>query len=531
MENTNQVIIYARVSSDDQNKNFSIPDQIDFMKEAVARRNEVLAGEYIDDGYSAKSFDRPDWRQLKRDISRLNVSKVYVLKWDRFARHVEFALTEIRILKGKGIEVNAILEPIDFNIPQSKYQLNTYLTSGEVEREQIALRTSMGINRSLREGYWPNMAPIGYDNHKINGRGSLIPNSDAKIIRYIFEEFSRQVLTQAELRIQVRRVYGKDIKESTMSDLLRRIVYAGRVHVPAFAGRPELIREAIHEPIISFELFEKVQRILKGGNKANRMPKVSQEQLPLRGYLECPSCGSKLTGSASKSRNGSYHHYYHCRKPCKTRFNVGQVHESFYSFLSDIRPPEEELRLYELVLQEELNDHKKHIRSAMATAERKLTKLEEQISQAQRRVFLNELPVSIFEAEKARIDVEIANLKESITANKRQSTLNQEWIAGSVEALANLPKWFRDGDLDLQREILGSTFPEKLIYDGKECRTTKLNGLISFLRNENEDFGWSETKKEPSQKEGSVAVPRAGVEPARPKALVFETNASTNSAT
>ena len=29
----------------------------------------------------------------------------------------------------------------------------------------------------------------------------------------------------------------------------------------------------------------------------------------------------------------------------------------------------------------------------------------------------------------------------------------------------------------------------------------------------------------------AVLVPRAGVEPARPKTLVFETNASTNSAT
>ncbi|NVJ48125.1 MAG: recombinase family protein, partial [Cytophagia bacterium] len=513
MENTNHVIIYARVSSDDQNKNFSIPDQIDFMKEAVARRNEVLVGEYIDDGYSAKSFDRPDWKQLKRDLSQLNVSKVYVLKWDRFARHVEFALTEIRILKNRGIEVNAILEPIDFNIPQSKYQLNTYLTSGEVEREQIALRVTMGINRSLREGYWPHRAPIGFDNHYINGRGSLIPNSDAEMIQYIFQEFSRQVLTQAELRIQVRRLYDKDIKESTMSSMLRRMVYAGRVHVPAFAGRPELIREAIHEPIISFELFQKVQRILKGGNKANRMPKASQEEMPLRGYLKCPGCGSKLTGSASKARNGTYHHYYHCRRPCKVRFKVADVHESFYSYLSDIRPPEEELKLYELILMEELNDHKKHIKSAMATAGNKLNRLEEQISQAQRRVFLNELPVNIYEAEKARIDVEIANLKESIDIYKRQGTLNQEWIAGSVDALANLPKWFRDGDLDLQREILGSTFPEMLVYDGKECRTTKLNGLISFLRNENEDFNWSETKKEPSQKESSRLVHPEGVEP------------------
>ena len=36
-------------------------------------------------------------------------------------------------------------------------------------------------------------------------------------------------------------------------------------------------------------------------------------------------------------------------------------------------------------------------------------------------------------------------------------------------------------DLDGKHQLLGSTFPEKIIFDGKKCRTTKMNEAVSLI--------------------------------------------------
>ena len=34
----------------------------------------------------------------------------------------------------------------------------------------------------------------------------------------------------------------------------------------------------------------------------------------LRGHLKCVKCGGNLTGSASTSKTGKKHYYYHCNR-------------------------------------------------------------------------------------------------------------------------------------------------------------------------------------------------------------------------
>ena len=69
-----------------------------------------------------------------------------------------------------------------------------------------------------------------------------------------------------------------------------------------------------HEGIVSETLFYEVQNILNVRGKKQNKPSyyMLREELPLRGILYCSKCESKMTGSKSKSRNGSHHYYYHC---------------------------------------------------------------------------------------------------------------------------------------------------------------------------------------------------------------------------
>jgi site-specific DNA recombinase len=60
--------IYARVSTEDQGKGFSIPTQIDACQQLAARAGYTVPESYmlIDEGISGTTMDRPGWRRLRR---------------------------------------------------------------------------------------------------------------------------------------------------------------------------------------------------------------------------------------------------------------------------------------------------------------------------------------------------------------------------------------------------------------------------------------------------------------------------------
>jgi site-specific DNA recombinase len=77
------------------------------------------------------------------------------------------------------------------------------------------------------------------------------------------------------------------------------------VYVPPETGQLAYLAEGVHEPLISEKLFNQVRVVINNKTEKRKHPKVTmkREELPLRGYLIYPNCGSDLTGSASRSRN------------------------------------------------------------------------------------------------------------------------------------------------------------------------------------------------------------------------------------
>ena len=121
-----------------------------------------------------------------------------------------------------------------------------------------------------------------------------------------------------------------------MLNLLKNPIYCGKIVIKEWKKEDEIIVEGLHEPIIDEETFNTVQKIMtgKGKQKVHKFSEID-EHLPLRGFLECKSCGRALTGSASKGRNGVRHFYYHCQPKCKERFKAEEANAIFEKMLSE----------------------------------------------------------------------------------------------------------------------------------------------------------------------------------------------------
>ena len=86
--------------------------------------------------------------------------------------------------------------------------------------------------------------------------------------------------------------------------LLRNQLYAGIVSVPEYGVRG---KRGDFDPLISEELFYRVQAILSGRVPSTAPRKRAHPDFPLRGFVRCESCGRGLTaaGRGDATAHGS----------------------------------------------------------------------------------------------------------------------------------------------------------------------------------------------------------------------------------
>lgn len=116
--------------------------------------------------------------------------------------------------------------------------------------------------------------------------------------------------------------------------IIRSPFYYGYLGVPAFENEKAFCIKGAYEPLISEELFHKVQEKLNF-RKRKLVIRNTEEILLLRHFFYCPVCAKKLTGSASKGRSKHYY-YYHCRSGCRFRIRADIANEFFLNELEKL---------------------------------------------------------------------------------------------------------------------------------------------------------------------------------------------------
>src|SRR5687767_3203766 len=82
--------IYARVSTEDQGKGFSIPTQIEACQKLAEREGYTVpeAHVLIDEGISGTTMDRPGLRTVRELVQTKAIAAVIVIDPDRLSRNL-----------------------------------------------------------------------------------------------------------------------------------------------------------------------------------------------------------------------------------------------------------------------------------------------------------------------------------------------------------------------------------------------------------------------------------------------------------
>ena len=99
----------------------------------------------------------------------------------------------------------------------------------------------------------------------------------------------------------VYRRSGAQVPVSTVHTILRNRLYTGQ-----FEWNGKLI-QGKHQPLVSVELWERVQGVLDGRN-ASKAKRGMTHDFAFSGLIACAKCGCSVVGEIKKQR----YVYYHC---------------------------------------------------------------------------------------------------------------------------------------------------------------------------------------------------------------------------
>ena len=345
LSNLKLTAVYARVSSSNQENEGTIETQLLAIRDFAQKSGLLIVKEYLDEGWSGDSLERPALDQLRVDTGKRIWQTVLIYDPDRLARRYSYQELICDELREKGIEITFVTTPS----PKDGIEKILFGVQGlfaEYERAKIAERFRLGKVRKAKEGHiLSTEAPFGYTFIPKKGiKGDVnfqhgyyeINAREAEIVKNIFHWVGVEQFT---LRAVVRRLQSLEIpprkskrgvwSTSTLSSMLRNKTYVGEAHYGASVSiipkkplkstgykkikkssrrmRPESEWIKIPTPrLIDDHLFSRVQEQLR--NNFERAQRNTKNEYLLSGKLVC-MCGRKRTGEGIQ--NGK-HLYYRC---------------------------------------------------------------------------------------------------------------------------------------------------------------------------------------------------------------------------
>jgi len=315
-----QVAVYARVSTDDQaEKGYGLDAQLRALRERAAARGWEIVGEYIDDGYSGATLDRPKLSALREAARTGKHDVVLTYSPDRLARDLMYSLLLERELKQHGRAVEYISVASD-DTPSGNLHRQMLGAIAEFERHQIRERTMRGRLEKARRGRVPSGSrAFGYRSAPESTCGLEVIDEEAAVIRDVYRWMIegtsvRQIVDRLNLR-GVRPRRGTRWGKPSVHRLLTNPTYAGVAHfnqrgtAPGRKGRivrPEAEWIPIPVPaIIARPTFQRVQDQL-ARNKATLSGRPGGRLWLLKGLLVCGACGNRLVGTSRGPRRPCY---------------------------------------------------------------------------------------------------------------------------------------------------------------------------------------------------------------------------------
>jgi hypothetical protein len=413
---------YLRESTEEQGQGFSPQTQRQAIAEFAADNDMKLVGEYCDfhSGWRT-SEGRPEFQRLMADAADGKFNVVLVFHTSRFARS----------------------------------QL-------EARRYKQLLRERLGI-RVISATHLLGTLPWGYTRDKETGVAVPVP-AQARVVLELFKRYARGEESDRSLAAWLNAQgalsnRGREFRSDTVREMLCNTAYTG--YVSSRRSQDRTIR-GLHDPLVSEELFDRVQEVRAYRAHVTRPSRASDEYL-LRKLLCCARCGGRMqgtTGSRPPVR----------RYQCATRRHGGYCDQP----ITKAQP-----------LEDQLVDWLQQIQPAPEMRKRLLAAMDDATQQSADQVRRRELIDQLDRLKDIYVFGDLTKAQYTMRRQTIQADLElldptlDPAIAQAEQVLSNFSEFWELETSPRERHRFLLSLFEQVFVDGKEILAVKPRGRLA----------------------------------------------------
>ena len=511
--------LYYRLSQEDerQGESVSIDNQRAILRKYAEERGFEIHDEYIDDGVSGTTFQRPEVQRLLDDAKTGVINTIIVKDLSRFGRnYIEVGQYVDYVFPAFGIRFIAIQDNIDTENRDSNAM--EMMPVVNIFNEWHAANTSKKIRAVLksnaRDGKnHARKAPYGYVKSDTEKKTPVIDEEAAAVVKRIFEMRAsglsphkiadilneENIPNPSKYSMDKYGIVGKRNHFGLWSfvavnSILKNPTYLGHMaqqrcgsisyknHKRYKKDESEwIVVKNTHEPIVTQELWDKVREVEQSVSQGRKTKRGYTH--PLSGFLFCADCGGKMKLNYN-NRNGKIDFNFNCgnhmrigKAYCFSHYISAKTIEEIV--LGDIREMSQRIVLDEKAIREEFIRHNaeladKAIKSAKKELQAKRKRTEE-LSRLMQLAYEDRLKekmpedicigfIQKYSDEQKRLGTEIVELEAKLAETENTMQSADEFIRDIKKYLA-APELTREMCYELIDRIIVGGHPK---HTGKE---------------------------------------------------------------
>ncbi len=322
-------VLYARKSSESEERQvLSIDSQIKEMLQ-LAEKEGLEVVDMRRESHSAKATgQRPVFNELVKDIRLGRFNGILTWAPDRIARNAGDLGAIVDLMDQKLlIEIRTYGQRFSNN-PNEKFLLMILGSQAKLENDNRGVNVKRGLRTRVEMGLWPGLAPLGYLNQKMMDKKCqlIIDTARAPIVKQMFEKVAyekwsgRKIYNWLRFELNFHTRGNKPLTLSGTYRLLTMPFYYGMFEYPRKSGN---WYQGKHAPLITQELFEKVQAQLKRDQIVRENKEFAFTKLFTCGYCQS-GISAEEKWKPLKDGTSAHYIYYGCSRSrdrnCKNKY-------------------------------------------------------------------------------------------------------------------------------------------------------------------------------------------------------------------
>lgn len=334
-------------------------------------------------------------------------------------------------------------------------------TFDEFFSDFISEKTAPAMIIKAKTGVYPSNAPLGYLNNKVDKTIEV----DTERAPFIKELFQKVASRKYSIRALANELYEQGLKSKKTGAKVGKSTLYRTINNPFYYGEfywKGVLYKGTHEPLISKELWDKANEVLKSDK-----PYITGQKFAFNGIVRCGVCGCTVSGGRYKKNQYLYYHCTQSKEPHKSPFiSEEEMIEKLGKIVSDVIIPtdiaewlKKGIKIYAI----KRDKSNKSITELLLKEQKKIRTTLENMYNMEIENDLSETKKEFYRKKEAEYENKLKEIDTKLDKIGKNAEQIEQEVEVSIRLMENLSKWYKKGNPFEKGEIVKALVNEVIL--------------------------------------------------------------------